>query len=62
MEFPGKFESTNLSRDNLSREVGRSPPDPITSCKSKSQQFEARGSGRGIVAHPDLNEQQLGYR
>ena len=23
--FPGKFESSNLSRDNLSREIGRSP-------------------------------------
>ena len=22
-EFPAKFESTNLSRDNLSREIGR---------------------------------------
>ena len=22
-EFPGKFESSNLSRDNLSREIGR---------------------------------------
>ena len=24
--FPGKFESTNLSRDNLSRETGRNGP------------------------------------
>ena len=23
-EFPGKFESSNLSRDNVSREIGRS--------------------------------------
>ena len=31
-EFPGKFESTSLSRDNLSREIGRTvrpwPPGP----------------------------------
>ena len=25
MEFPGDFESTNLSRDDLSREIGRKP-------------------------------------
>ena len=25
--FLGKFESTNLSRDNLSREIGRTTPD-----------------------------------
>ena len=25
-EFPGKFESSNLSRDNLSREIGRGSP------------------------------------
>ena len=24
-EFPGKFESTILGRENLSREIGRSP-------------------------------------
>ena len=27
-EFPGKFESRNLSRDNLSREIGRMPYVP----------------------------------
>ena len=25
-EFPGKFESSNLSRGNLSREMGRNEP------------------------------------
>ena len=28
-EFPGKFESINLSRDNLSREIGRTNWDPL---------------------------------
>ena len=25
MKFPGKFATSNLSRDNLSREIGRTP-------------------------------------
>ena len=30
--FPGKFESSNLSRDNLIREIGRTPlPTPSPS-------------------------------
>ena len=28
-EFPGNYESTNLSRDNLSREIGRSSHDHL---------------------------------
>ena len=28
-ELPGKLESSNLSRDNLSREIGRSHPIPL---------------------------------
>ena len=29
MEFAGKFESSNVSRDNISREIGRSGDDVV---------------------------------
>ena len=37
-EFPGKFESRNLSRDNLSRETGRS----TQGCRRASDSFRAQ--------------------
>ena len=37
-EFPGKFESANLSRENLSREIGR-----------KTRRFSYPASGEGLT-------------
>ena len=53
--FPGKFESSNLSRDNVSGEIGRSPrsgpcecrnllaTSPASSCSREEAALRARG-------------------
>ena len=55
-EFPGKFESRNLSRDNLSREIGRSVGRGEGSARrmgraregeAGSRPAESQGEGKG---------------
>ena len=50
MGFPGKFESTNLSRDNLSREIGRTPDSLVKSLPDKNPRGSIRdGNPCGLV-------------
>ena len=46
-EVPGKFESSNLSRDNLSREIGRKAETVVG--RQRSEQDEEGAEARGWV-------------
>ena len=48
-EFPGKFESSNLSRDNASREIGR-----IVDCYFDVGKGRPHAKGLSTTLHIDV--------
>ena len=53
-EFPGKFESTNLSRDNLSREIGRASGRAARAGAADDLRLRHPGNGRELLYYTIL--------
>ena len=47
-EFPGKFESSNISRDNVSREIGRTTTTTTTNHDDNSNNNDSNDDSREI--------------